>query len=82
MFGISGSLSVLVSGPFLNLLGIEEFDNSTLKLIIRILIIFPLYQVILIFIGTIFGQFKYFWHFEKRFWYKIFNKRRKNNSST
>jgi len=77
VFGISGSLSVVISGPFLDLIGLDNFENSITKLIIRLLIIFPLYQLILIFIGTVFGQFKYFWEFEKRFWSRLFNKTEK-----
>jgi len=77
VFGISGSLSVVISGPFLDLIGLDNFENSITKLIIRLLIIFPLYQLILIFIGTVFGQFKYFWEFEKRFWNRLFNKTEK-----
>ena len=77
VFGISGSLSVVISGPLLDLIGLNNFENSITKLIIRLLIIFPLYQLILIFIGTVFGQFKYFWEFEKRFWNRLFNKTEK-----
>ena len=77
VFGISGSLSVVISGPFLDLIGLNNFENNITKLIIRLLIIFPLYQLILIFIGTVFGQFKYFWEFEKRFWNRLFNKTEK-----
>ena len=32
----------------------------------RLLIIFPVYQVLLVIIGTIFGQFAFFWEFEKK----------------
>ena len=33
---------------------------------IRIFIIFPIYQVLIVLIGAIFGQFKFFWAFEKK----------------
>ena len=78
VFAISGSLSVVVSKPVLNFVGLDKIDSAIIKTLIRILIIFPLYQVILIFIGTIFGQFQYFWNFEKRFW-KKFSLRTKNH---
>ena len=48
-----------------------NITNDTLKLILRIIIIFPIYQLILIIIGTIFGEFRYFWSFQKRFLKKI-----------
>ena len=64
VFGLSGSLSVLVSKPIIALLKIDQYINSYIvELILRILIIFPIYQIILLFVGTIFGQFNYFWKF-------------------
>ena len=74
VFSISGSLSVIVSGPIIEFMNIRSLISyDFLFLIIRILILFPIYQIILIFIGTLFGQFKYFWKFEKKFWNKILN---------
>ncbi|RZL40902.1 MAG: diacylglyceryl transferase, partial [Pedobacter sp.] len=31
-----------------------------------IILIFPIYQVLLVSFGSIFGQFKFFWEFEKK----------------
>src|SRR4051812_46015626 len=45
------------------------FDNTTawwIKLLFSLLIILPLYQVVLLFWGTLLGQFRFFWNFEKR----------------
>jgi len=67
VFGISGSLSVIVSEPIIKLFKIKELiDNSTLYLIMRILIIFPVYQIVLLFVGSLLGQYKYFLAFEKK----------------
>jgi hypothetical protein len=33
---------------------------------IRLIIIFPIYQILLVLIGSIFGQFRFFWKFEKK----------------
>jgi hypothetical protein len=33
---------------------------------LRILIIFPIYQLLLIVVATVFFQFKFFWEFEKK----------------
>ena len=68
VFSISGSLSVFISEPFLNLLKYEQYiSNELIKIVIRILIIFPIYQLVLIIIGSLFGEFNYFWNFQKRF---------------
>ena len=67
VFAISGTLSVIVSGPIINFLKINEFiDSYSLYLTIKILIIFPVYQIVLLFVGTLFGQYRYFLDFEKK----------------
>ena len=53
----------------------EYIKNSFIKFILNVLIIFPVYQVILIFVGTLFGQFNYFWSFQKKFLNKLFKKK-------
>tara|TARA_Y100000588_G_scaffold38383_1_gene36786 strand:- start:502 stop:810 length:309 start_codon:yes stop_codon:yes gene_type:complete len=67
VFSITGSLSLYVAKPLLGLLGVEkELLSPWLFWPIRILIIFPIYQVLIVIIGALFGQFKFFWSFEKK----------------
>jgi hypothetical protein len=66
VFAITGSTSAWISKPVCSWLGIAEEDFGNWFILIRLLIIFPLYQVLLVAIGTIFGQFKFFWNFEKK----------------
>ena len=76
VFGISGTVSVFVSNPILNYLNYDEYIKSSfVKFILNILIIFPIYQIILIFVGTLFGQFNYFWTFQKKFFNKFLKKK-------
>lgn len=67
VFAITGSTAAYLSRPVTEALGIHK-DNLpyALYLPIRLIMIFPLYQVLLVAIGTIFGQFKFFWGFEKK----------------
>ena len=66
VFGITGSLSVYL-GKYISIsIFSEKFIQSDLFWIIRLLMIFPLYQFLLIIIGSIFGEFKYFWEIEKK----------------
>jgi hypothetical protein len=65
VFAITGSTSAWVSKPVCLWLGIVEEDFGNWFVLIRLLIIFPLYQVLLVLIGTLFGQFNFFWNFEK-----------------
>ena len=75
IFGISGSLTLILSEPIVNFIKINEIiENKFILLIFRIIIIFPLYQIILILIATIFGEFNYFLTFEKSMFKKLFKK--------
>ena len=67
VFAITGYSSLLLAIPFLNLIGIPEtFQPHWLYRVLRILLIFPIYQVLLVFIGFVFGEFDFFWQFEKK----------------
>ena len=67
VFGLSGSLSLWISSPILAALDLKDLlDNYPLYILFRVLIIIPIYQLILIVIATLFGEFEYFWKFEKK----------------
>lgn len=67
VFAITGSSAAMLSKPVLHWLGIsKETHHIVLYLILYILIIFPIYQLLLITIGFLFGQLKFFWTFEKK----------------
>ena len=67
VFGITGSLSVLVSDPLLNFIGLEKDSVSAwLFTPLRLLIVFPVYQVLILIIRAAFGQFNFFWNFVKK----------------
>jgi hypothetical protein len=66
VFAITGSTSAWLSKPVCFWLGIMEEDFGYWYTPLRLLIIFPLYQVLLVFIGFLLGQFKFFWAFEKK----------------
>ena len=67
VFGITGSLSVVVSDPLLNLIGLDKDMMSTwIFTPLRLLIVFPVYQILILIIGAAFGQFNFFWTFVKK----------------
>lgn len=66
VFAITGSASAWLSKPLCYLLGITKDDLGMWFMPVRLLLIFPIYQVLLVFIGFIFGQFSFFWAFEKK----------------
>ena len=68
IFALSGSGSLFLSSPILSAVNLESFITYyPIYVLIRIIIIIPIYQIILIIIATIFGEFNYFWKFEKKF---------------
>ncbi len=67
VFAVTGSSAAKLAEPVTNYLGITlENVNAWIYWPIRILLIFPIYQVLLVFFGFIFGQFRFFWNFEKK----------------
>ncbi len=67
VFSITGSAAVILANPITHLLGLERgIISPWIFWPIRILLIFPIYQFMLIIIGSLFGQFKFFWAFEKK----------------
>lgn len=72
VFAITGTSSVRIAKPLLEAIGFtqslfgESFFSGFIYWVARIIIILPLYQVLLIIFGSIFGQFKFFWEFEKK----------------
>ncbi|WP_420322458.1 DUF6787 family protein [Flagellimonas sp.] len=67
VFAITGSVAGKLAGPFTDLLGIQKGNVSGwIFWTIRILLVFPIYQVLLICFGWLFGQFRFFWNFEKK----------------
>ncbi|NOU59356.1 DUF6787 family protein [Marinifilum caeruleilacunae] len=78
VFSITGSLSVLVRNPIFEYFSIDSDTNLFLRIILSILIITPTYQVLLLLVGSLFGQFRFFWNFEKKMLSRF---QRKNNKT-
>lgn len=67
VFAITGSSSMLIGRPIMKLIGItKENLNPMLYWILFIIIGLIFYQILLVFFGWLFGQFKFFWEFEKK----------------
>jgi hypothetical protein len=72
VFAITGTSSLFVAGYILDMLLItqENYDNF-FYWITRIILILPIYQILLIIFGILFGEFSYFWKMEKKTLNKI-----------
>lgn len=67
VFAITGSVSAKLAAPLTELIGLQKDSISGwIYWPVRIILIFPIYQVLLVLVGWLFGQFKFFWNFEKK----------------
>jgi len=67
VFAVTGSSSTFVGKPIMKLIGItKENLNPIIYWILFIIIGLFFYQILLVTFGWIFGQFKFFWEFEKK----------------
>ena len=79
VFSITGSLALWIAKPLLNFIGLkQEISSPWVFWPIRVLIIFPIYQILILVIGTLFGQFNFFWNFEKKLLIRLGFKQLKN----
>jgi hypothetical protein len=72
VFGLTGSSSLFITTPVLEFLGLSRTSFGSDFLwgglsyqAIKLVLIFPVYQILLVAYGWIFGQFRFFWQFEK-----------------
>lgn len=67
VFSINGSFAAWVAKPVTEFVGISsEMTSPWIYYPIRIFIVFPIYQLTLPIVGFVFGQFRFFWEFEKK----------------
>lgn len=67
VFAVTGSSSLYVGRPIIKLLGItKENLNPILYWVLFIIIGLIFYQILLVTFGWLFGQFDFFWEFEKK----------------
>lgn len=66
IFSVTGSASLVVRKFVFEWIGITPDTSLWIKVPLYVLIIVPAYQILFLIIGTLFGQFKFAWEFEKR----------------
>lgn len=67
VFALTGSSSVFVGRPLIKFIGItKENLNPIVYWSLYIIIGLIFYQILLVCFGWLFGQFKFFWNFEKK----------------
>lgn len=55
-------------------------EQPVLFTVLYYILILPIYNVFLLIYGAIFGQFRFFWEFEKRFFKRIFGRKERSKA--
>jgi hypothetical protein len=71
VFACTGFSILYIKRALFDLVGLTEESPSWLRWVVNILVILPLYQVVLLAWGWIWGKFTFFLEFEKRMFSRI-----------
>jgi protoporphyrin/coproporphyrin ferrochelatase len=66
VFSVTGSAALVVRKFAFHLLGIQPDTSLFIKVPLYILILFPSYHFLLLIIGTLAGQYRFFYAFQKK----------------
>lgn len=78
VFACTGFTVLFLKKPIVSWISGSE-ENNTLFTILYYIFILPVYNVILLVYGFVFGQFAFFWQFEKKMWYRMTGKKTKDD---
>lgn len=67
VFAVTGSTAAKIAAPVTEFIGIPRATTpGYIFWPIRIILMFIMYQVLIVAFGWLFGQFNFFWNFEKK----------------
>ena len=75
VFAITGTTTVFVKKLIFDVIGITNETQLIIKIPVYLIVILSVYNVLLLVNGFVFGQFKFFWAFEKKFFSRFSWKR-------
>ena len=64
-FALAGSSTVYISDTIVRILKIDADSSLILRIFLRVMLFFPIHQVLLLVYGTLLGQFNFIWSREK-----------------
>lgn len=76
VFACTGFTVLLIKRPLFEY-WFPTGDKPTLANILYWILIFPVYNMFLLLYGFVFGQFRFFWEFEKQFFQRIISRFKK-----
>jgi len=77
-FSTTGFTTLYMRRIIFDWIGITAETGIWIKIPFYILVIFPTYQILFLLIGSLFGQFRFAWKFEKRMFSRFRLKRNPN----
>jgi hypothetical protein len=77
VFAITGSTTVYLKKMIFDWAEINAETPLVAKVFFYIVVILAVYNVLLLIIGFIFGQFRFFWEFEKKFFSRLLFRKKK-----
>lgn len=75
VFACTGFTVMFLKRPLVAWASGEADSPPLLFSVLYYILILPLYNVLLLLYGAVFGQFIFFWSFEKRFFARLFGRR-------
>jgi hypothetical protein len=64
VFALTGFSIMYIDKLLMNWMGIDKESPAWMRITVFIVLILPIYQVVLLAWGFLFGQFKFFWEYE------------------
>ena len=81
VFACTGTTVLFLKRPLFSLL-FQDGERHLWASITYYVMILPIYNILLLAYGFVFGQFSFFWDFEKRFFRRIISKLKSNDTPT
>jgi len=80
VFAITGSITVYIKKFIFDLIDITPETHFVVKIPLYILVVLAVYNLLLLFNGFLFGQFRFFWEFEKKFFSRFLFRRKQSTT--
>ena len=76
VFAITGTSTVYVKKVIFDLIGMTAETHLLIKIPVYVVVILTVYNILLIIIGSVFGQYKFFRDFERKFFARFLPKKK------
>ncbi len=79
VFSITGSAAMVVRKFVFHLVGIQPDTSLFIKVPLYIIVLIPSYQLLLLVVGTLLGQYRFFLAYEKKTLGRLIQRRKKKH---